>query len=69
VISVQQDAFCPKNMQFSTERGWKFRQIHVIGAYLLIASRERQDENIAAYAPPVRESASGDLALLVPLLS
>jgi hypothetical protein len=56
-------------MQFSTERGWKFRQIHVIGAYLLIASRERQDENIAAYAPPVRESASGDLALLVPLLS
>jgi hypothetical protein len=69
VILTQQDAFWPTIVQFPAGRVWKFSLIRVKDAHLLIARRERQDGNTAAYALSTREPTSGDLARLVPFLS
>jgi hypothetical protein len=49
---------------FVANQGWNISQFRVIGAYLQSPTRERQNENIAVCTPPVREYATGDLALL-----
>jgi hypothetical protein len=69
VLRAQQPQYWCLSARFSADRGWNFGRIRVIGAHLLIARRERQDGNIAAYALSMRDPASGDLARVVPFLS